>query len=101
MDTNVEELFRKCTKFYTMNTFLKPNARKDLMDLYLKIYGLSFVTNNEFVGCLVKGYIANLKKKKVNWTLVALTIASKKANRVYRLLLRLMNLKCRDDEIAS
>jgi len=57
-----------------------------------------FVTNNEFVGWLIKGYIANLKKKKVNWTLATLTIALEKADRAYRLLLRLLNPNCSDDE---
>jgi len=45
-DADVEGLFGNCTKFCTTNTFLDPNARKDLMELYLKIYGLHSVTNN-------------------------------------------------------
>ena len=85
-DSDIEELFGKCTKFCTTNTFLKPDARKDLMDLYSKIYGSGSVTNNKFAGWLVKGYIATLKKK-VNWALAASTTASKKADRAHRLLL--------------
>ena len=65
-DADVELLFGKCTKFRTTNTVLNPDARKDLMELYSKIYGSQSVTNNEFAGWLVKGYIANLNKKKVN-----------------------------------
>jgi len=63
INANVEELFGKCIKLHTTNTSLTPNARKDLLDLYSKIYRSTSVTNNKFAGWLVKGYIANLKKK--------------------------------------
>jgi len=105
IDADVEELFGKCIKFYTTNTFLNLNARKDLMDLYSKIYRLASITNNEFAGWLVKGYIANLKKekkkKKVNWALVASTIALERADQVHRLLLRLLNLDGNDNVTTS
>ena len=100
-DVDVEELFGKRTKLYTTYIVLNPHARKDLMNLYFKIYGSTFVTNNEFVGWLVKGYIANLKKRKVNWALAASTTASKKADRANMVLLRLLNSEGSDDGTAS
>lgn len=100
-DADVELLFGKCTKFRTTNTVLNPDARKDLMELYSKIYGSQSVTNNEFAGWLVKGYIANLNKKKVNWALAASTTASEKADRAQRQLLRLLNPDSTDDATAS
>ena len=100
-DADVEDLFGKCTKFRTTNSALKPATRKDLMDLYSKIYGSTSVTNNEFAGWLVKGYIAQLKKKNVNWALAASTTASEKADRAQRLLLRLLSTECSDDGTPS
>ena len=101
IDADVELLFGKCTKFRTTNTVLNPDARKDLMELYSKIYGSQSVTNNEFARWLVKGYIANLNKKKVNWALAASTTASEKADRAQRQLLRLLNPDSTDDATAS
>ena len=100
-DADIEDLFGKCTKFRTTNTVLNPDARKDLMDLYFKIYGSTSVTNNEFAGWLVKGYIANLKRRKVNWALAASTTASEKADRAQRVLGRLLNPEGSDDGRAS
>jgi len=45
----------------------------------------------------VKGYIANEKKRKVNWALVASTIALEKANHAQRLLLCCLNLESSDN----
>jgi len=50
---------------------------------------------------MVKGYIANVKKRKVNWALVASTTALEKADLSKRLLLRLLNPKSNDDATAS
>ena len=100
-DADVEGLFGKCIKLRTTNTFLKPEARKDLLDLYSKIYGSSSVTNNEFAGWLVKGYIANLKKRSVNCALAASTTTQEKADRLQRQLFRLLNPESSEDTSAS
>jgi len=47
-DADVKELFKKCTKLHTTNTFLNLDARRDLLELYSKIYRLNLVTNNKF-----------------------------------------------------
>lgn len=100
-DADVEDLFGKCSKLRTTNTFLNPDARRDLLDLYSKIYGSTSVTNNEFSTWLVKGYIAHQKKRKVNWALAASTTALEKADRAQRVLLRLLNPGSSDDATAS
>jgi len=71
--TNVEDLFGKCSKLHITNTFLNLDARKDLIDLYSKIYRSQAITNNKFSRWLVKDYIANQKKKNVNCALAAWT----------------------------
>jgi hypothetical protein len=69
-----------CTKLRITNTLLDLEAKIDLMDLYSKIYGATSITINEFVGWLMKGYIGNLKKRKVNWALEASMAALKKVD---------------------
>ena len=54
----IEDIWGKCVAFKTMNTTLKPETRKELLQLYSKIYGKTEVTNKEFMAWVVKGYIA-------------------------------------------
>jgi hypothetical protein len=42
----IEEVWEKCSSFKSMNTVLKPESRKELTQLYAKIYGKAEVTNN-------------------------------------------------------
>jgi len=100
-NADVEDLFEKCTKLCTTNNFSNPNARRDLLELYSKIYGSNSSTNNKFSSWLVKGYIANIKKKKVNWALTTSTTTLEKANRVQWLLLCLLNPKSSDNATTS
>jgi hypothetical protein len=55
----------KCTSFKTTSTTLNPKTRRDLLQLYSKIYGKIEVTNNEFMTWLVKGYIAEYMVTKL------------------------------------
>jgi hypothetical protein len=54
----IEEIWGKCVAFKTTNTTLNPEIRKELLQLYFKIYGKMEVTNKEFMTWVVKGYIA-------------------------------------------
>jgi hypothetical protein len=55
----IEEIWSKCVAFKTTNTTLKPETKKELLQLYFKIYGKMEVTNKEFMTWVVKSYIAS------------------------------------------
>ena len=61
---------------------LKPEVRKELTQLYAKIYGKAEVTNNEFMAWLVKGYIAQLMGYDVDWASAAASTAQVLASRI-------------------
>ena len=67
----LEEVWRICSTFKTMNTTLKPYSRKELLDLHTKIYDKREVTNNEMSRWIVKGYSAELMGFQVNWASAA------------------------------
>ena len=54
----IEEIWGKCIAFKTTNTTLKSETRKELLQLYSKIYGKTEVMKKEFMAWIVKGYIA-------------------------------------------
>ena len=54
----IDEIWGKCVTYKTTNTTLKLETRKELLELYSKIYGKTEVTNKEIMTWVVKGYIA-------------------------------------------
>ena len=71
----IEEIWGKCIAFKTTNTTLKPETRKELLQLYFKIYGKMEVTNKEFMAWVVKGYIAEQMGFEVDWASTAASTA--------------------------
>lgn len=85
---DIEEVWGKVSSFKTTNTKLHPDTRRELIELYAKIYGTTTVTNNEWSGWVVKGYICESKNKKVDWATAAASTAKEKADRCERELTR-------------
>ncbi len=81
-ETNIEEVFGKLAKFKTTNTQLHVDTKKDLLELYCKIYGTSIITNNEIMSWVVKGYIAQAKDYNGNWARTVASTTKKKAHRL-------------------
>jgi hypothetical protein len=84
----VEEVFGKVSKFKTINNNLHPKTCKELIDLYVKIYGTTKPSNNELMSWVVKGYIAKVKgyiaKVKgfeINWAKTTTCIMREKTHR--------------------
>jgi hypothetical protein len=67
----IEEIWGKCTGFRLTSTTLKPETRKELLDMYCKIYGKREVTNKEFMAWMVKGYIAEQIGHSIDWASTA------------------------------
>ena len=67
----IEEVWGKCTTYKTTNSALPPERRRELVELYAKIYGKTEVTNNKFMAWVVKGNIAQQMGLKVDWASVA------------------------------
>ena len=67
----IEEVWRKCTTYKTTNSALPPERRRELVELYAKIYGKTEVTNNEFMVWVVKGNIVEQMGLKIDWASVA------------------------------
>jgi hypothetical protein len=66
-DVNIVEVFRSSFEgFKTTNLNIHLETKKDLLQLYWKVYGTKQIMNNEFMICFVKGYIAHKKGEKVN-----------------------------------
>jgi hypothetical protein len=65
-EADLEEVFKKVTKFKTTNNKLHLEMKKKLINLYIKIYGTPHVTNNEFMSWVMKGYIARVKGHNIN-----------------------------------
>jgi hypothetical protein len=84
----IEEVWGKCTSFKTTSTTLNPKTRRDLLQLYSKIYGKIEVTNNKFMTWLVKGYIAEHMGYQIDWASVAASTSFVLASRLEGELLR-------------
>jgi hypothetical protein len=78
----IEEIWSKCVAFKTTNTTLKPETRKELLQLYFKIYGKMEVTNKEFMTWVVKGYIAEQMGFEVDWASAAASTAVVQASQL-------------------
>jgi uncharacterized FlaG/YvyC family protein len=65
-EADLQEVFKKVTKFRTTNNKLHLEMKKKLINLYVKIYGTPHVTNNEFMSWVVKGYIARVEGHNIN-----------------------------------
>ena len=78
----IEEVWGKCTTYKTTNSALPPERRRELVELYAKIYGKTKVTNNEFMAWVVKGNIAQQMGLKVDWASAALSTSFTLASRV-------------------
>jgi hypothetical protein len=78
----IEEVWGKCTTYKTTNVVLLPERRKELVELYAKIYGKPEVTNNEFMAWVVKGYIAEQMGCTVDWASAASSTSFTLASRV-------------------
>ena len=78
----IEEVWGKCTTYKTTNAVLLPERRKELVELYAKIYGKPEVTNNEFMAWVVKGYIAEQMGCTVDWASAASSTSFTLASRV-------------------
>jgi hypothetical protein len=76
-EANIEEVFRKVSKYKTTNTKLHQDTKKNLR-LCSQIYGISIIINNEIMSWVVKGYIAQCKSIDVNWEKAAASIAKEK-----------------------
>ena len=78
----IEDIWGKCVAFKTTNTTLKPKTRKELLQLYSKIYGKMEVTNKEFMAWVVKGYIAEQMGFEVDWASTAASTTVVQASRL-------------------
>ena len=78
----IEEIWGKCVAFKLTNTMLKPETRKELLQLYSKIYGKTEVTNKEFMAWVMKGYIAEQMGFEVDWASAAASTAVVQASRL-------------------
>ena len=78
----IEEVWGKCTTYKTTNSALPPERRRELIELYAKIYGKTEVTNNKFMAWVVKGNIAKQMGLKVDWASAASSTSFTLASRV-------------------
>lgn len=78
----IEEIWGKCTAYRVTSTSLKPETRRELLDLYSKIYGKREVTNKEFMAWMVKGHIAEQMGHPVDWASAAAATSSLVASRL-------------------
>jgi hypothetical protein len=67
IEANVEEVFGKVSKFKTTNSHLHLKSWRKFIDLYVKIYGTTKPSNNEFMSWVVKSYITKVKGFEINW----------------------------------
>ena len=81
---DLEEVWGKVSSYRTTNTRLHPETRRELINLYAKIYGTEDVTNNEFMLWVVKGFILECKGEVVDWATAAASTAREKADRCQR-----------------
>ena len=78
----IKEIWGKCVAYKTTNTTLKPETRKELLELYCKIYGKTEVTNKEIMTWVVKGYIAEQMGFQVDWASAVASTAVVQASRL-------------------
>ena len=84
----IEEIWGKYVAYKTTNTTLKPETKKELLELYSKIYGKTEVTNKDLMTWVVKGYIAEQMKFEVDWASAAASTVVVQASRLERDLLK-------------
>ena len=78
----IEEVWGKCTTYKTTNSALPLERRRELVELYAKIYGKTEVTNYKFMAWVVKGNIAEQMGLKVDWAFAALSTSFTPASRM-------------------
>jgi hypothetical protein len=79
---DITYIFGNVSKFRTTNPLLSEDHKKQLEKLYWKIYGTGHITNNELYIWLVRGWIVEGKRHKVNWAAIAaVATAPEKAQR--------------------
>ncbi len=79
-EVDLEEVFKKVTKFKTTNSKLHPKAKKKLISLYAKIYKVTpLVMNIEFMSWVVEDYISRVKGHNINWARVIVCTPREKA----------------------